>query len=124
MKILRACTLVVCVFAPFLVVGYALARVPNPVQMLQEFDGIDWMWLIFLGLMMVGLYHFLAVYLGEEDDIDSDFRQLDADHDGFITPNDAARWNVLARAFESFDSDHDGKLSRVEFENFEHSLAR
>lgn len=124
MKVFRACSLVLCVFAPFLMVAYAFVRLPNAIQMLQEFDSIDWMWLLFLGLMMVGLYHFLAVYLEEENDIELDFRRLDSDHDGYLTPDDARQWGHLARAFESFDADRDGKLSRLEFERFEHSLAR
>jgi len=124
MKIVKACAVVLCVFAPFLMVGYAIVLLPNSLEVVQRFDGIDWMWLIFLGLMMVALYYFLAVHLKEENEIELDFAELDADHDGYIGRDDASGWARLAQAFDRFDVDRDGRLSRAEFERFEHSLAR
>jgi hypothetical protein len=105
-------------------VAYAIAQGPDPMSTLQRFEGFDWMWLIFLGAMMVGTYYFLAVYLADEDAIAEDFVRLDKDHDGFITREDASAWQQLAKVFDSFDMDRDGRISRIEFEEFEHSLAR
>lgn len=124
MKAIRGLFVVLSVFAPFLLVAYAFAQLPHALQFLRQFDSIDWMWLMLLGLMMLGIYHFLAVFLLEENGIQQDFDWLDADHDGYIRAQDAAGWTQLARVFDRFDSDHDGRLSRVEFEQFEHSLPR
>ena len=121
-KMLKGAATVVAVFAPFLMFGYALAVVPNTADVLRSWNGADWIWLIMLGVMMVGLYYFLAVYMEDEEEIAQDFAVLDADHNGNISRENAAKWPRLAKAFDQFDLDHDGKLSRIEFEAFEHSL--
>lgn len=123
MKWIRAIAVVLAVFAPFIMVAYALAIVPDTLHVLKNLGGLDGLWLVMLGLMMVGTYYFLAVYVWEEDEIHADFVRLDADHDGYIARADAAPWRRLAKDFDKFDLDHDGRLSRVEFEAFEHSLA-
>jgi hypothetical protein len=121
MRWIKAVAVVLAVFAPFIMVGYALAIVPT--NLIKNLGGVDWLWLVMLGLMMVGTYYFLAVYVWEEDEIYADFVRLDADHDGYISRADATSWKRLAREFDKFDLDRDGKLSRIEFEEFEHSLA-
>ena len=55
------------VFALFFVAGLALLVVPAPLQSLRNTDGADWIWLIRLGAMMVGVCYFLAVYLEDEE---------------------------------------------------------
>jgi len=124
MKWIRSIAVVLAVFAPFLFVAYYLAAIPNSLHAFRVLGGLDWLWIVMLGLMMIGTYYFLAVYVWEEDAIYAEFSHLDADHDGYITREDAAKWKRLAREFDRFDADRDGKLSRIEFEKFEHSLAR
>jgi hypothetical protein len=124
MKVVKAFIVVLCIFAPFIMLGFAIAHSQNPLHLLYGFVGMDSIWFIFLGLMMVGLYYLLAVYVEEENEIELDFAELDKDHDGYIGRQDASVWSALAKVFDKFDADHDGKLSRMEFERFEHSLAR
>jgi hypothetical protein len=123
MKILKALVTVACVFAPFIMTGLWIAYLPKPALALHA-GGLDWMWFIMLGLMMVWLYYFLAVYVPEENEIVSDFAELDSDHDGYIARGDVSGWRQLSEAFDKFDADHDGRLSRIDFERFEHSLPR
>jgi len=122
MKVIKALILLVCVFAPFLMAGYALTIVPNGMQALRNTDGVDWLWIILLGSMMIGVYYFLVVYLEDEEKITEAFRRLDRDHDGFITREDASYWPELLRAFDRFDTDHDGRLSWTDFDAFEHAV--
>ena len=49
---------------------------------------------------------------------------FDRDQDGYINREDARAWPELTREFDRFDADHDGRLSRAEFENFEHAFAQ
>jgi Ca2+-binding EF-hand superfamily protein len=79
------------------------------------------MWFKFLGAMMLGLY-FLTVYMADEEEIAEEFQQLDHEHDGFITVDDAKAWPELRRSFATFDADHDGRLSRLDFDAFEHAM--
>ena len=46
---------------------------------------------------------------------DSTFAKLDADKDGYITKLEAAGDAALARDFDKFDLNHDGKLNRAEY---------
>lgn len=110
-----------CVFAPFLVVAYAVFAIPD-MHAIRNFGGLDWMWLILLAFMMLGLYYFLAIYVREKADTTAAFERLDRDRDGFISLQDAGNWSDLRRLFSTFDSDHDGRMSRVEFESFQNSL--
>ena len=112
-----------CVFAPFLLVLAALLLMPGGMQSVSYTDPMDWIWLMLLGGMMLGIYYFLAVYIEDKEEILSDFRALDRDHDGYISREDALRWPELVRSFDRFDADHDGRLSRVDFEAFEQSFA-
>jgi hypothetical protein len=112
-----------CVFAPFLVVLAALSIVPSGLTALKITDGVDWIWFALLGGMMLGVYYFLAVYLKDEEEITMAFHTLDLDNDGFIGREEAKSWPALSDSFERFDADRDGRLSRVEFEAFEHSIA-
>jgi len=101
----------------------ALIQIPGGLQAISRTDPVDWIWLMLLGAMMLGIYYFLAVYLEDEEVITAEFRQLDSDHDGFISRDDVKTWPALFRSFDRFDMDHDGRLSRVEFEAYEHATA-
>ncbi len=48
-------------------------------------------------------------------DADTQFTQLDGDHDGYVTRAEVAQLPGLAKAFEKFDTNRDGKLDRAEF---------
>jgi len=122
MKVFKALVLLLCVFAPFLMAGYALTIVPDGLQALRNTDGIDWLWVILLGAMMIGVYYFLVVYVEDEENITEAFRRLDRDHDGFITREDARSWPELSSAFDRFDTDRDGRLSWTDFDAFEHAV--
>ncbi len=121
MKVFRSLVTVLAVFAPFLMIGMTLALVPSAMDRLSRFDGVDWMFLIPLSAMVLGLYYTL-IYLVDENCIEQDFRVLDVNHDGFITRDEAKAWEPLARQFDRIDTDHDGRISRDQFEHFEHSL--
>jgi hypothetical protein len=118
---LRWLTVIGCVFAPFLIVVAALIGVPGGLAALNSSEPVEWIWLMLLGAMMLGIYYFLAVYLEDEEEISLGFRQLDKDHDGFISREDARQWPELSHNFERFDADHDGRLTRVDFEAFSHA---
>ena len=122
MKLLKWISTVLALLTPFLMVGYVVMKIPHGLQVISNWGLIDWMWLIMLGAMMLGFYYLLAVFFEDEEEIAEDFEHLDRDHDGYVTRDDASRWQRLVKAFDRFDCDHDGRLSRVEFEDFEHSL--
>src|SRR5271169_4405513 len=86
---IKRLTLLAAVFAPFFMTGAALIVLPDAWQTLRNTNGVDWLWLILLGAMMLGFYYFLAVYLEDEEEIAEDFQSLDSDHDGFISREDA-----------------------------------
>jgi hypothetical protein len=113
--------IVACVFAPVLALGYAVLAIPN-MQVLSNFGGQDWIWLILLSAMMLGLYYFLAIYVKEVGDVAAQFERMDRDHDGFISKTDTGNWADLRRLFDKFDTDHDGRMSRADFNAFERSL--
>ena len=116
---IKRMTLLAAVFAPFLMTGAALLILPDAWKTLRSTSGMDWIWFILLGFMMLGIYYILAVYLETEDVIAVEFQHLDTDHDGFITREDAKNWPELLRAFSKFDKDDDGRLSHNDFEEFE-----
>jgi len=122
MKTLKWILTVLALLAPFIMVGYVVMKIPNGLAVVSNWGFLDWMWLIMLGAMMLGFYYLLSVFFIDEEEIEEDFERLDRDRDGFVTRDDASRWQRLAKVFDKFDADHDGKLSRVEFEEFEHSL--
>ncbi|SPJ15709.1 exported hypothetical protein [Burkholderiales bacterium] len=122
MTTIKRLTVLTAVFAPFFMAGFALLVVPDPWQTLRNTDGEDWIWLILLGGMMVGVYYFLAVYMEDEEEIAEEFQRLDRDHDGFVTREDAKDWPELIRLFDKFDTDRDGRLSHVDFEAFENAV--
>lgn len=122
MKLVKALTLLLCVFAPFLMAGYALSIVPGGLQALRNTDGVDWLWLILLGAMMLGVYYFLVVYVEDEEEITEAFLRLDRDRDGYITREDARSWPELLHSFDRFDTDKDGRLSWTDFDAFEHAV--
>jgi len=121
-KSIKWVTMLVCVFAPFLMAGYALSVDRYGLQALHDTASYGWIWIILLASMMVGMYYFLVVFLEDEEKITEEFQRLDRDHDGFISPEDAKSWPDLIRSFDRFDADHDGRLSRVDFEAFEQAL--
>lgn len=113
--------IVACVFAPFLVVIYGALAIPN-LQVLRNFGGEDWIWLILLAGMMLGLYYFLAIYIKEEREVAAQFERMDRDRDGFISLEDAGSWADLRDHFPRFDADRDGRMSRADFNRFERYL--
>jgi hypothetical protein len=117
----RSLVLVACVFAPFLVVAYAILAIPDR-NVLSNFGGQDWIWLMLLAAMMLGLYYFLTVYVREKGEAKAQFERLDRDRDGYISLKDAGNWADLRRRFSEFDSDHDGRMSSVDFEAFQRAL--
>ncbi len=119
---IKRLTLLVAVFAPFFMTGAAFIVLPDPWGTLRNTSGVDWIWLILLGAMMLGIYYFLAVYLEEEEEIAEDFQSLDTDHDGFIGREDAKKMPDLVRVFDRFDTDHDGRLSHADFEAYENAV--
>ena len=123
MKHLKWILTVLALLAPFLMVGYVVMKIPNGLEVVRNWGFADWMWLIMLGAMMLGFYYLLAIFFEDEEEIQEDFESFDRDRDGYVTRDDATRWQRLAKAFDRFDADHDGRLSRAEFENFEHSLS-
>jgi hypothetical protein len=124
MKLLKWVLTVLALLAPFFMVGYVVMKIPNGLEVVSNWGLIDWMWIIMLGAMMLGFYYVLGVFLIDEEEIQEDFESLDRDRDGYVTREDASGWQRLAKVFDRFDADHDGMLSRVEFEEFEHSLPR
>jgi cytochrome c5 len=54
--------------------------------------------------------------------VNRDFIRLDADFDGFLTRSEISADAVLAKNFERFDADADGKWSVGEYENAESRL--
>jgi hypothetical protein len=123
MRWIKAIGVGLAVFAPFIMVGYALAILPNTWEVITNLSPYDWTWLTMLGLMMVAMYYFLAVYLEDEEEIELEFKQLDKDHDGYISRDQVLTSDRYRRDFNESDADHDGKLSRVEFEAYEHSIS-
>jgi hypothetical protein len=116
---IKRLTILAAVFAPFFMTGAALLVLPDPWQTLRNTHGEDWIWLILLGALMLGLYYFFGVYLEDEEEITDEFQQLDRDHDGFISREDAKNRPDLSRVFDKFDTDHDGRLSHHDFKAFE-----
>ena len=122
MTTIKRLTLLAAVFSPFFMTGAALIVLPDAWQTLRNTSGVDWLWLILLGAMMLGFYYFLAVYLEDEEEIAEDFQSLDTDHDGFIGREDAKKMPDLIRVFDRFDTDHDGRLSHADFEAYENAV--
>ena len=116
---IKGLTLLAAVFAPFFMTGAALLILPDPWQTLRNTHGEDWIWLILLGAIALGLFYFVGVYLVDKEEITEEFQALDGDHDGFISREDAKNWPELSREFDKFDRDHDGRLSHNDFELFE-----
>lgn len=120
-KSVRRVVVVLCVFAPMVMVAFAALMMPHT-KALLEIGGIDWIWLMLLAAMMLGLYYFLAIYVKEEGEVRDRFKRLDRDNDGYISVGDAESWPDLRRGFDKFDVDHDGRMSRADFEAFQRSL--
>jgi Ca2+-binding EF-hand superfamily protein len=109
------------VFLPFLYFGLAMAIIPNPLHVLAKVSGMEYIWLIMFGAMMLGLLYWMYSF-EEEEEITEEFRALDTDHDGYVTREEACRvnrWNFLYEEFDGIDTDHDGRISRQEFGKFE-----
>jgi len=60
MTVLKGTILLASVFAPFLVLLGAYLLLPHGVHIGKSSDALDWMWLILLAGMMLGIY-FLTV---------------------------------------------------------------
>ncbi len=118
---LKLSLVVISVFAPFLVALGALLFLPDSAQLVTSQYALDWMWFMLLVAMMLGLY-FATVYVVDEEMIAREFMELDHDHDGFITVDDARTWPELRNAFARFDADHNGRMSRLDFDAFEHAM--
>ena len=48
-------------------------------------------------------------------DLDTQFAQLDADRDGYVTRAEVSKVPGAAQRFDKFDGNKDGKLDRAEF---------
>jgi len=59
-KMIIRLTLLAAVFAPFLMTGAALLVLPHPWETFRDAHGEDWIWLILLGALMLGLYYFFC----------------------------------------------------------------
>ena len=114
-KTTKLILIIFAVFAPFLLAVYALYISADPLVAIRSLSGIDWLWLILLGAMALGVFYWLF-FIREEEEITEEFMDLDTDHDGYITRKEASKWKYLARVFDKFDTNHDGKLSRQEYE--------
>ena len=64
---IKRLTVLTAVFAPFFMAGFALLVIPDGIQAVRNSSGVDWIWLILLGGMMLGIYYFLAVYLLDKE---------------------------------------------------------
>jgi drug/metabolite transporter (DMT)-like permease len=62
MTALRCGVVVASVFAPFVVLLGALLLLPSGVYIGKSADSLDWMWLMLLAAMMLGIYY-LTVYV-------------------------------------------------------------
>jgi hypothetical protein len=118
---LRRGVVLASVFAPFLVIMGALLLLPSGAYIVKSTSALDWMWIMLLAAMMLGLYY-STVYYVDDEDVAEAFQKLDRDHDGFITLEDTKTWPDLRIAFAKFDADHDGRLSRLDFDAFEHAV--
>ncbi len=45
------------------------------------------------------------------------FKELDRNHDGYVTKEEAKRSADITARFKELDSDHDGKIAVTEFKN-------
>jgi hyperosmotically inducible protein len=52
------------------------------------------------------------------DSASTAFYKYDADRDGFVSREEAAKMKLRGRSFDEVDTDHDGKLSANEFEQY------
>lgn len=59
---LRLSVILASVFAPFLVLLAALLLLPRGIYIGKAADSVDWMWLILLAAMIMGIYS-LTVYV-------------------------------------------------------------
>lgn len=67
MTVLKGMILLASVFAPFLVMLGAYVLLPHGVYIGKSPDSLDWMWLILLAGMMLGVYFLtVAVALGNK----------------------------------------------------------
>ncbi len=65
--VLRGVVLLASVFAPFLVMAGAYFLLPHGVYIGKSSDALDWMWLILLAGMMLGVYFLIVgVVLGNK----------------------------------------------------------
>jgi len=69
------------------------------------------MWLLFGALAFAGTA--LAV------DVESDFDDLDANQDGYVSINETKDEGILSRYWYKFDANNDGALDNAEFSAFE-----
>lgn len=51
------------------------------------------------------------------DQVPPMFKQLDSNHDGYITKAEAARSADVTARFDQLDANHDGKISLAEYSN-------
>ena len=62
LTVLKGGVVLASVFAPFLVLLGALFLLPSGVNIGRSTDALDWMWLILLAGMILGIYY-LTVYV-------------------------------------------------------------
>jgi hypothetical protein len=56
-------TVLISVFLPFLVIGFALLVLPTGMQAIRNSSFLDGMWLILLSGVMLGMYYFIVWHL-------------------------------------------------------------
>jgi len=65
--LVKGAVLLASIFAPFLVVLSALFLLPRGIYIGKSPDALDWMWLILLAFMMLGVYFLtVAVAMGRK----------------------------------------------------------
>ena len=68
-----------------------------------------------ISILLASIFAFSPVWAGEAATTEETFANLDTDHDGFISMEEAKQLKGLADKFAAADSDGDGKLVLSEF---------
>jgi hypothetical protein len=62
-KTIEWLTVLISVYASFLVIGFALLGLPTGMQAIRNSSFLDGMWLILLSAIMLGMYYFIVWHL-------------------------------------------------------------
>ncbi|HUO43523.1 MAG TPA: EF-hand domain-containing protein [Burkholderiales bacterium] len=114
MKKIYSIVAILSIYAPFIVLATAIVLLPDAMHVMSKVSGIEWIYLIAIGAMMLGMLYWLF-----ELDVDSIrdqlFRRFDVNHDGYISRDEIAGESDLREVFDQIDVDHDDRISRTEF---------